>query len=90
MNGTASMPHDGGSPKAIATSRGKHPYTPVLAAIQSASATTSSGTSTGVASIASYDFWKTRRTKVVNIPANTDEKITAVATEPVPMNSMYG
>mgnify|MGYP006183788367 CR=1 FL=1 len=41
---------------------GPHPEnTPALLAIQVASAATSSWTSTGVARIASYDFWNTRR-----------------------------
>lgn len=88
--GTNSIPTDGSSPKAIATSSGARPYTPAFAAIHDASATTSSWTSTGVARIASYERWNTRRTNVWNIAVNAVENSTAVATTPVPRKSMYG
>src|SRR5918992_1346550 len=53
------------------------------------SAVTSSSTSTGAARIASYVRWKRSLTKVPNIAGRALEKITAVATMPVPTNSTY-
>src|SRR4051812_39464429 len=84
ISGTTNMPHDGSSPKAIATSIGTHPYVPDRAAIHSASPVTSSSVSTGAARIASYVCWNWYLTNVPNIPGKTDENSTAVATVPVP------
>jgi hypothetical protein len=53
MNGTSSIPQLGARPNTIATSSGAQPNTPARAAIQSASAVTSSSVSTGAARIAS-------------------------------------
>ena len=53
MNGTASIPQAGSSPKKMATTIGTHPYTPARVAIQTVSAVTSSSVSTGAARIAS-------------------------------------
>src|ERR671922_408643 len=87
MNGTVSIPHDGFSPNAIATSIGTQPYTPARVAIQTASAVTSSSVSTGAASIASYVRWNWYFTNVPNIAGNALENRTAVATVPVPTKS---
>src|SRR5215212_4916245 len=87
MNGTVSIPHDGFSPKAIATSMGTQPYTPARDAIQMASAVTSSSVSTGAARIASYVRWNWYLTNVPNIAGNALENSTAVATVPVPTKS---
>src|SRR5919202_3569895 len=87
MNGTVSMPHDGFSPNAIATSIGTHPYVPARAAIQIASALTSSSVSTGAARMASYVRWNWYLTNVPNIAGNALENSTAVATVPVPTKS---
>ena len=87
MNGTASIPHDGSSPKKIATTIGTQPYTPARVATQSASAVTSSSVSTGAARIASYVRWNLYLTNVPNMAGNALEKRTAVATVPVPMKS---
>ena len=54
MNGTRSMPHDGSSPKKMATIIGTQPKTPARVEIQSDSAVTSSSVSTGAARMASY------------------------------------
>src|SRR6266550_9272481 len=89
MKGTVSIPQTGSSPKKIATIIGTQPYTPARAAIQSASAVTSSSVSTGAARIASYVRWNWYLTNVPNIAANADEKRTAVATVPVPTNWTY-
>src|SRR3954447_2613591 len=86
MNGTVSIPHDGSSPNSMATSIGTHPYTPARAAIQIASALTSSSVSTGAARIASYVCWNWYLTNVPNIAGNALENRTAVATVPVPTN----
>jgi hypothetical protein len=88
MPGTASIPHEGSRPKKMATTMGTQPKTLVRMAIQSASAVTSSSVSTGAARIASYVRWNWYLTKVPNMAGNALEKRTAVATIPVPMNSM--
>src|ERR687883_1128509 len=85
-SGTTSIPHDGSSPNAIATSIGTQPYTPARVAIHTASAVTSSSVSTGAARIASYVRWNWYLTNVPNIAGNALEKSTAVATVPVPTN----
>src|SRR5215218_6324339 len=87
ISGTASIPHDGSSPNAIATIIGTQPYTPARSAIQSASAVTSSSVSTGAARMASYVRWNLYLTNVENMPGKADEKSTAVATVPVPTYS---
>src|SRR5262245_23080430 len=87
MKGTTSMPHEGSSPKKMATIIGTQPNTPARAEIQRASAVTSSSVSTGAARMASYVLWKVYLTNVPNIAGNALEKSTAVATIPVPMNS---
>src|SRR6187200_3440544 len=87
MNGTVSIPHEGGRPKHMATMSGTHPYTPARVAIHKASAVTSSSVSTGAAKMASYVRWKVYFTNVPNIAGNALEKRTAVATVPVPTNS---
>jgi hypothetical protein len=72
----------------MATTMGTQPKTLVRIAIQSASAVTSSSVSTGAARIASYVRWNWYLTNVPNMAGNALEKSTAVATIPVPMNSM--
>src|SRR3954452_6770284 len=86
MKGTSNMPHDGFSPKTMATSSGAQPNVPARVAIHSASAVTISSVSTGAASSASYVLWNWYLTNVPNIAGKTDENSTAVATVPVPTN----
>jgi hypothetical protein len=52
MKGTTNMPHDGSSPKTMATNNGTQPKTPERAAIQRHSPVTSSSVSTGAARMA--------------------------------------
>src|SRR4051794_25643080 len=87
MNGTASIPHAGSSPKKNPITIGKHPKNAARAAIHRDSAGTGTAVSTGAARIASYVRWNLSLTNVPNIAGTADENGAAVATVPVATNS---